>query len=422
MSSTKIVSLLIGVVVTGLTARYLGVESFGVLALGISFVNLFNVLFSMGNPHLLSAKFVSHPRSSISLLGASVIVRSMFFVLIYPIIIVIFWVYYQEYFWFLVLSTCGCLFFTLDSFEVYFDAKRQSKFEAVPKMIAKIISETYRVCLIQANSTLLLFALFLPIWYGLTLIFRLIIFFRNETKIRIRRLYTLIRYVLKSCLPLTISSMSIVVYTQTDRIMIENILGTKDLGIYAAAATISHAWLIVPTSVVISLLPNMVSTLRNNNAINRGELDSFFRIIFLLTVSIGFTIYMLSDYIIFIVFGEEFEYAADLMNVMLISACFSIYGLAANRILIALEYRKYCMYKAMLAAILNVIANLILINEFGVIGAVFATLIAELTSSLVMNFFVHNKTIGKSQVKGMFTILSGTSYYDLKAFIKGKPN
>ena len=420
LTSTKILTLAITLIVTGFSARYLGVENFGVLALAISFANLFNALVSMGLPHLLSSKFVSHPRSAESTLIAAGIVRFSFTSILYPILLITFWFSYNDIFWVLLVSTLGSFFYSLDVFEIYYDSKGKSKYQAIPHTISKTFAELYKVFLINFNASLFWFSFFLPIWFGLSLFLRFYNFSKTVKGLKIRQLKVLALYLLKSSLPLVLSTMSIIIYMQSDKIMIESMLGKEELGLYAAASSLSNAWLIIPTSIVITLLPSVIKKLKKNKNLEVSVLIPFFRLVFFISILIAFVIYMLSDLLILFVFGPAYSYSSTLLNIMLITACLSVYGMSANRILIAIGMRKFCMYKTIFAAILNIFANYFLIKEFGLIGATLSTMLAEICASLFLNFFVSNSKVGISQVMAIFSVLSFKTLKDLNKFINKK--
>ncbi|WP_162866550.1 oligosaccharide flippase family protein, partial [Escherichia coli] len=58
------------------------------------------------------------------------------------------------------------------------------------------------------------------------------------------------RYLLKVGLPLAISSLSIVIYTRIDQIMLGNLVGEQAVGWFSAATTLSQGWVFVPMALI----------------------------------------------------------------------------------------------------------------------------------------------------------------------------
>ena len=116
-------------------------------------------------------------------------------------------------------------------------------------------------------------------------------------------------------------------------------------------------------------------------------MSKLFKIIALTSILITAIIFILRKKIILVVFGNDFSLSSELLGVYSFSVFFFSIKIAFQQVLYAKGLEKNLMFQSIFTLIINIILNYILINLYGVIGAVYATLISIIFSAFIYDFF-----------------------------------
>ena len=96
------------------------------------------------------------------------------------------------------------------------------------------------------------------------------------------------------------------------------------------------------------------------------------------SVAVALPTTLLADWVILILYGTDFQEAADVLRIYIWASVFVSLGVASSKWLVAENLQSYSFYRTALGAVLNISCNLWLIPIYGIKGAVFATLISQL--------------------------------------------
>ena len=101
------------------------------------------------------------------------------------------------------------------------------------------------------------------------------------------------------------------------------------------------------------------------------------------SVAVALPTTLLSDLIILILYGIDFQQAADVLSIYIWAGVFVSLGIASSKWLVTENLQRYLFYITTLGAIMNVGCNLWFIPIYGIKGAAFATLLAQGTVSFI---------------------------------------
>ena len=106
------------------------------------------------------------------------------------------------------------------------------------------------------------------------------------------------------------------------------------------------------------------------------------------SVAVALPTTLIADWLILILYGNEFKDASDVLRIYIWAGLFVSVGVASSKWLVAENLAIYSFYRTTLGAILNIGCNLWLIPIYGIKGAAFATLIAQCSVSFMcLGFF-----------------------------------
>ena len=179
------------------------------------------------------------------------------------------------------------------------------------------------------------------------------------------------------------------VYTVLDKTMIDLFKGAVEAGYYDQSQKIVRIFLSVVTSLGIVMLPR-IANLFSKDDLNevKKSLRKAFVVISFLSIPITFGLIGISDKFVPILFGNEFLSVIPLTKIspvlVIIIGLGNVFG---TQYLLAIGKNKEYTASVCIGALVNFCFNLLLIPRFAAMGAVIATVSAELSIALIQFWF-----------------------------------
>ena len=179
------------------------------------------------------------------------------------------------------------------------------------------------------------------------------------------------------------------VYTVLDKTMIDLFKGAVEAGYYDQSQKIVRILLSVVTSLGIVMLPR-IANLFSKDDLNevKKSLRKAFVVISFLSIPITFGLIGISDKFVPILFGIEFLSVIPLTKIspvlVIIIGLGNVFG---TQYLLAIGKNKEYTASVCIGALVNFCFNLLLIPRFAAMGAVIATVSAELSIALIQFWF-----------------------------------
>jgi len=181
--------------------------------------------------------------------------------------------------------------------------------------------------------------------------------------------------------PLIFAGMVVSVYMKIDQVMLKEMLDAKAVGVYAAAVKLCEAWYFVPTAVIASLFPAIIKARKNSETLYEEKVQKLYDLMVWVAVAVALPTTLFADWVILILYGADFQEAADVLKMYIWAGVFVSLGVASSKWLIAENLERYSFYSTLLGAILNIVCNFYLIPIYGIRGAALATLISYGTAA-----------------------------------------
>jgi len=202
-----------------------------------------------------------------------------------------------------------------------------------------------------------------------------------------------IKEVFKEAWPFGLANLFAFIYVQSDIIMVKYIVGDIETGYYNVSYVILASILIIPTILFGKFLMPKYHRWANHNA-------KKFREIYLLSnkfmmfsgMCIMLIVYFSSDFIIPLIFGEEYLPSISLMKTLSFTLPISFMAYSVGATLVTKSHMKTKVILMGIVALSNIFLNIILIPIYGAKGAAFATILSNFIL-LVMYYFVAEKKV-----------------------------
>lgn len=195
---------------------------------------------------------------------------------------------------------------------------------------------------------------------------------------------------LRGSLRLFVPQVSMQVYLVLNKTMLGIFVGVQSTGLYDNSDKIVKLLLTVVTAIVTVMMPRMANTFAHKNFIKLNNylyqtLDFVTFISMLLTVGLAAVAPTFSIWFM----GKDFAYTGQLIPVLsLVCPLIAWSTVLGSQYLVTTGRERQFTVSVTIGAILNVMLNLILIPTMGTMGAVFATVSAELIITLIDVYFV----------------------------------
>lgn len=186
-------------------------------------------------------------------------------------------------------------------------------------------------------------------------------------------------FALKFNLPLIPHYLSQIVLQQADRIMINNIVGTREAAIYSVAYTLSTLMIIVTNAIDSSFVPYVYQNIKNKKY---GSIKKVANILLIIVALSCFCVIFLGPELISILASSEYYDARWIIPSVSASVYFIfLYNIFGN-VEFYFEKTKFTMVASCLAALLNIVLNYLFISRFGYLAAGYTTLICYIVYSV----------------------------------------
>jgi O-antigen/teichoic acid export membrane protein len=380
--SERIFSIGLNTAVTILAARYLGAANYGIISYGASFVTLFLGIMKLGLDAIIVNELIKNKDQQGEILGTSAVLRLVSgFISVVMILILTFMLNHNSSIIQAVAAAQAVMliFQAFYIFDYWFQARLESKYVSIAKAMASVLIFIYSLYLLISGKSILWFAFSLSI-SSLVISIMLLYFYKKNEGQSLTFSKRMAKYLLGKSHHFVVASIIVSIYLQIDKILIINLLGNIQLGIYSAASTVCIAWGFLQEAIITSLRPTVFhAKLRSEHEYLR-RLKQMYFILFWVSVLISAVISISAPLLVHVLFGDEYQDAAFVASVMVWFMPLSTLGSARNIWLVGADKGKYTKYFLVYGVIVNVILNLLWLPYIGIMGAALATIVTEIVT------------------------------------------
>jgi O-antigen/teichoic acid export membrane protein len=403
----KVVRMGVGLLVGIWVARYLGPSQFGLFSFALAFVALFSAFSSMGLDDIVVRNIVRDLSVKEETLGSAFILRffgSVAAFLVAVGAIVLLRPNDNLVQCLVMIMAAGMTFQAFDVIDLWYQSRIQSKYSVYAKLSSYLLIAVVKISLILAKAPLVAFA-----WagfaevvagsLGLFTVYRMNGYRLKAWRISVTRMNAL----LKDCWPLILSGIAGTIYLRIDQVMIGELAGIEEVGIYSAAVRLAEAWYFVPMIIYFSVLPSIVEAKTLNEDLFYSRLQKFYNMMALLGYGVALPVTFLSGWIVKVLFGVAYNNAGPMLSVLIWAGIFVNLGVARSSFLISMNLTKFHFFTVLFGALVNIGLNYWLIPIYGGMGAVIASCVSYWVAVHGACFFYKPlRKTGRMITKAMF--------------------
>lgn len=374
-------------------ANYYGATLFGQYSYAISLVAFSNIFFELINSRVLK-KYYTKNNFNILVFNTNFFKNSITIILFFiPIIYKFFYKIDDTLFCLLLLLCLDNILMTATSgIENFFEYKLEAKRIVISNNIVKIISYFLQyICMILNKGII-----FIAIVRCIGSLIRVIILKYQYNSSYLGKLENksvkldikLIVKIIDESKYLWFSFVSFLIYTQTDRLMINHYLGVEEVGVYTIGMQLSSILAILIGPIQNSLFPKFLELYRNDYQkyynfykLTNTIITQFYLIITLISI-------IVVKYTFRYVYSSQYDGAILIYSILAFSVFIKANGSLQTSHMTIKNITQKSFYKTLVSLILNIILNILLIPKYGINGAAIATLITQFIALFLIDFFI----------------------------------
>ncbi len=388
--SGKIVKALLTLLVTILTARYLGPTNYGTINYAAGLVAFAAPLMKLGLSAIIVRELVNRKDEEGKILGTVTVLNILSSVLCIVGITA-----------FSVVANAGeletilvCAIYSgllliqaLEMVQYWFQARLLSKYTAIATVCAYVCTALFQIILLVCGKGVYWFAASNSIEYGVLAIILFVIYMRNGGQKfsfsfhEAKRLLSVGRYYV-------FAEMMVVIFAQTDKIMLKFMIDSEAVGYYSAAVTCATMFGFVFAAIIDSARPVIIEARQRSNVEFEKNMTMLYSVIFYLALMVSCVITLFAPLIIQIMYGADYGASVAPLRLIVWYIAFSLFGSVRNIWILAEEKQQYLWRINLCGAVANVVLNAILIPTWGIMGAAFASLVTQFFTNVVVGFLL----------------------------------
>ena len=404
----KVLSLVVGFLI----ARYLGPAAFGELSFADAFAAIFAAIGTLGLDSFIIREIIQHPDKRDEILGTSLAMRLAANLIIIPLSLLTYLIFH--YFsgnpdgnsLAILVSICASayLFKSFNIIDSYFQSQVKSKYVVLVQNFCLLFSALIKIALVYWGAPVIYFAWALVLDSVLLAVGLVWMYQRQQMRLLSWNFnWERAKSLLQQSWPLILTAVMISIYMKIDQVMLKS-LGSREVGIYSAAARISESWYFIPVAIVTSVFPAIIHARKTDIERYQKRLQNLYDLLVGISVPVAILISLSANILINLLYGEQYAGAGDMLSIHIWSGIFVFLGSASSQYLLAEGFTMISFARTAVGAIVNVVLNLWLIPLYGGWGASVATLIAYGVSTFFVLFFPHTRQQGILMLKSLFFI------------------
>nr|WP_291466508.1 flippase [Desulfobacula sp.] len=362
------------------SARVLGAREFGVFSFSLSICYLFYTVMSFGLDHL-AVKWVAREDferfSTIALTNLGTTFFGFF------LIFVVSFFFDRHIFLTLNILGIGFCFFSVNTIIFsYFRGLETMKFESFLLVGQRLILLLTSFVFLSINKSapaisisfsLSLFLSFVCIW--VILYKKKINLFQNSgLAFKKEKIIS----ILKEAFPLALVSGLGIIYYRIDSVMIAGYRQISDVGIYSGAYMVIEGIMLLVRVIMAATFSRLSQYGKLPDIKFYALYKKLLVLLIILSLILCSIMYVAGEFVFDLFLGKEYQSSVSVFYILLLSVIALYPGTMVTQALIAIDKQKIYMYIALTCTIVNILLNFVLIPQYGIQGAAWATVITDI--------------------------------------------
>jgi O-antigen/teichoic acid export membrane protein len=394
--------------------RYLGPAALGQFSIANSIWAIAGVMVTFGMDTLLIKEIARHPEKTADLLGTTLVLRTLFYILSWGIIaLYLYLVKYPTETIYLI-----CIFgisHLIGQFGFAYQAALQGleamKYVSLAGIVGKAIYTVLCILLVLMGYSLYAIAA-VSIVTALVNSLLQFTFLNRQYKLHFRFAIPQARAMLRASAPYLVSSLTLIIYQQIDILIISSLVNENAVGWYSTAVQLFSTLMFVPIAFTTSIFPALARTYIGDRSSLPLLMRKSFDLMLLLGVPIGLGLLIIAKPLIALLFGPTFAPSSSILMILGVVLIFTYQNTLVGQFLISTDRANAWSIVMIVAAVVTVPLDLLLVplcqQMFGngAIGGSLSFMLTELGMVVAGVRLLPKGSLGWPNVRFALSIIS----------------
>lgn len=386
----KLLRMGVGLLVGVWVARYLGPQQFGLLNYALAFTGLFGAIATLGLQGIVVRDIVRDPAGAPLTLGTAALLQLIGGVVSFLLILgAIAYLRPDDPLAGSIVAILGAMML-FKAFEIavyWFESQVQSKYAVWVQNGVFLVAAVIKVIFIL-NQVSLIYFVWLMLLEGLAVALILLIvmgrvgYSLSSLKISSGRAKVL----LKDAWPLALSSVAVFFYMKIDQIMLGQIVGDEEVGVFSAATRLSEVWYFIPMAIFSSVFPAVLEAKKRSESEYIERLQKIYDLVVVFSVCVALPMTFAAQPLVELLFGKAYAGAGIVLSIHIWASVFVCLGIASSQYLLTENRQIISLQRTLGGCVANILLNFILIPKFGSLGAAIATVVSQGLAAFLFDF------------------------------------
>ena len=389
---SQIITSICGFIWTILMARYLGVQQYGIFGFAVSLTGILCILFDFGiglhSVRHIATDYDSAPKY----LGNAIPLKGLFSIFGFFVILIV-----------LIIMKCDQLTITVtllitieqiikkfvELMTATFQAFEEGKFQGISNTLLNVLTFIFILIAIYTDLGLYGIAIAYIVANMIALIYCYHILTKHLTKPKYEFDKEFCKMITLAALPFAASVILSSIYYSIDMVMLTNMDGSYATGIYNATYKLIGVLTLFYGIYNAVIFPVMSKFFKNNESMLLTLYEKSIKYLLLAIIPIAIaTVYYSTD-IIQLIYGHQYDAASSILSILIWTVCLLFVSGAGNTLLNA-SYKEVTVTKIYaIAAVFNVVLNLILIPYLSYDGAAITTVLSDVLIVIIQSYVIY---------------------------------
>ena len=387
----KIVSMLGGLLVGIIVARYLGPEQYGLMNYVISYVFLFQTLTLFG---LDSIEVREEARGRVSfqtVIGTAFGLKAGIGLLCIIVSILTSWLMEGDTYTTLLVAiySLTIVLNTLIVIRNYFTAIVQNEYVVKAEISRTLLGIAIKAVLLVIHAPL-------P-WFVMAYMFDYVLLgtgyiMAYRTKIGSLREWHFdshyARFLIKESFPLLLTSTAVIIYQRIDQVMIGTMIDKESVGYFSVAAKFTEILVFLPMILAHTIAPVLVKIRERNEAEYRAKAQLFMNVSFWMSMLSAAIVSMMAYWVVYVTFGERYLPAVTILQVMAFKVASVALSNTAGTMLVCEGLQQWAICRDGLGCVVCVVLNYTLLPRYGITAAAFVSIASNVAAGYLADAII----------------------------------
>lgn len=401
----KFLRLGLGVIIGAWVARYLGPAQYGELAFVIAYIAIFQAIANLGLDGIVVRDISQHKSRAHTLLGTTFVLRLGVGILCWVgAVLAMAWANGLHDLSVKLTILVGSILVlqAADTVDLWFQSQSQSKRTTIAKFSAYLVSNGIKVVLILIKAPIEAFAVVIALEGIIAAIGLSVAYKKFPCDNKWGEVRNLAFDLIKESWPFIIGGVSIMVYMRVDQIMIKEMLGVRQLGIYAAVLPLATLWQVIPVVLNLSLAPYIARKKIESEAAYWWALERIFKAYSFIGWLICIPTLLFGGWAIQLLYGADYQEGAMVLSIYVFTNLFINMGMAQGLWMLNERKPLISLFNTLVGAIVCIAGNYFIIPLFGISGVAFVAVLSQLSSTVLTNI-IFSRRIFFMQINSLIT-------------------